>query len=123
MLSVIKYFQIKIDLFANYFSSKILMTKTSCFFFSKMFLSGALQTLNILEVSIYSSKQVIFTIINVKKYLFSLGSMVQKGKFSAAMELLVRTLKKVDFPTFGTPTMPTRKLVPTRPIRGFFSGS
>lgn len=28
---------------------------------------------------------------------FSLGSIVQKGKFSAAAALLVRTLKKVDF--------------------------
>lgn len=60
---------------------------------------------------------------NILGYLFSLGSMVQKGKFSAAAELLVRTLKNVDFPTLGTPTIPTRRLVPTRPIRGFFSGS
>ena len=29
--------------------------------------------------------------------LFSLGSMVQKGKFSAAAEAFVSTLKKVDF--------------------------
>lgn len=58
-----------------------------------------------------------------KKYLFSFGSMVQKGKFSAGAALFVSTLKKVDLPTFGTPTMPTRKLVPTRPINGFFSGS
>lgn len=56
-------------------------------------------------------------------YLFSLGSMVQKGKFSAAAWLLVRTLKKVDFPTFGIPTMPIFKLVPTRPMSGFRSGS
>jgi len=48
---------------------------------------------------------------------------VQKGKFSAGAELLVNTLKNVDLPTFGTPTMPTRKFVPTRPINGFFSGS
>lgn len=58
-----------------------------------------------------------------KKYLFSLGSMVQKGKFSAGAALFVSTLKNVDLPTFGTPTMPTRKFVPTRPINGFFSGS
>lgn len=58
-----------------------------------------------------------------KKYLFSLGSMVQKGKFSAGAALFVITLKNVDFPTFGTPTIPTRKLVPTRPINGFRSGS
>lgn len=49
--------------------------------------------------------------------------MVQKGKFSAAAELLVRTLKNVDFPTLGTPTIPTLRLVPTRPIMGFRSGS
>lgn len=49
--------------------------------------------------------------------------MVQKGKFSAGAELFVRTLKNVDLPTFGTPTMPTRRFVPTRPMMGFFSGS
>ncbi len=30
-------------------------------------------------------------------YLFSLGSMVQKGKFSAGAEAFVSTLKNVDF--------------------------
>jgi hypothetical protein len=36
--------------------------------------------------------------------LLSLGSMVQKGKFSAAAsEVLVNTLKKVDLPTLGNP--------------------
>lgn len=49
--------------------------------------------------------------------------MVQKGKFSAGAELFVNTLKNVDLPTLGTPTIPTRKFVPTRPINGFFSGS
>lgn len=29
--------------------------------------------------------------------------MVQKGKFSAGAALLVKTLKNVDLPTFGTP--------------------
>lgn len=29
--------------------------------------------------------------------------MVQKGKFSAGAALFVKTLKNVDFPTFGTP--------------------
>lgn len=48
---------------------------------------------------------------------------MQKGKFSAGAADLVRTLKKVDFPTFGTPTIPTFKFVPTRPISGFISGS
>lgn len=32
---------------------------------------------------------------------FSFGSMVQKGKFSAGAADLVRTLKKVDFPTWS----------------------
>ena len=67
--------------------------------------------------------------------------MVQKGKFSAAAVLLVRTLKNVDFlkrpknngvqimdiqgfcstytnPTFGRPTIPTLRDVPTLPRRG-----
>lgn len=48
--------------------------------------------------------------------------MVQNGKFSAAASLLVRTLKNVDLPTFGIPTIPTFKFVPTRPMSGFFSG-
>jgi len=33
--------------------------------------------------------------------------MVQKGKFSAGTEELVKALKKVDFPMLGTPRMPT----------------
>jgi len=32
------------------------------------------------------------------EHLFSLGSMVQKGKFSAGAALFVRMLKNVDFP-------------------------
>lgn len=56
-------------------------------------------------------------------HLLSFGSIVQKGKFSAGAELLVITLKKVDFPTFGTPTIPQRKFVPTLPIKGLTSGS
>ena len=35
-----------------------------------------------------------------------LGSMVQNGKFSAGMPILVRTLNSVLLPTFGSPTMP-----------------
>ena len=34
---------------------------------------------------------------NYLGYLFSLGSMVQNGKFSAGAEALVRKLKVVDF--------------------------
>jgi hypothetical protein len=34
------------------------------------------------------------------------GSMVQNGKFSAAMPDLVRALNRVDLPTLGRPTMP-----------------
>jgi hypothetical protein len=55
---------------------------------------------------------------NQKLHLFSLGSMVQNGKFSAAAALFVKTLKNVDFPTFGKPTMPHFSDVPKRPIRG-----
>ena len=61
--------------------------------------------------------------MNIKLYLLSFGSIVQKGKFSACACDLVSTLKKVDLPTFGRPTMPTLRLVPTRPIRGFTSGA
>jgi hypothetical protein len=41
--------------------------------------------------------------------------MVQKGKFSAGIDDFVKTLKKVDFPTFGRPTIPVKKMV----IRNF----
>lgn len=34
----------------------------------------------------------------------SLGSMVQKGKFSAGIASFVSVLKRVDLPTFGNPT-------------------
>ncbi len=34
------------------------------------------------------------------------GSIVQNGKFAAAMPALVSALKSVDLPTFGKPTMP-----------------
>lgn len=34
------------------------------------------------------------------------GSMVQNGKFSAAMPDLVSALNRVDLPTLGRPTMP-----------------
>ena len=61
--------------------------------------------------------------MNHEKDLFSLGSMVQKGKFSAGASLLVKMLKNVDLPTFGSPTIPTFKLVPTRPISGLASGA
>lgn len=53
----------------------------------------------------------------------SLGSIVQKGKFSAAAWDFVSTLKNVDFPTLGIPTIPILRLVPTRPIKGLTSGS
>lgn len=36
-----------------------------------------------------------------------LGSMVQKGKFSAGMEQFDSALYRVDFPTLGMPTRPT----------------
>ena len=60
----------------------------------------------------------------LSRYLFSLGSMVQNGKFSAAaMLVLVRTLKKVDLPTLGRPTIPHLRFVPMRPISTCFSSS
>jgi hypothetical protein len=34
------------------------------------------------------------------------GSMVQKGKLAASAFALESALNKVDFPTFGSPTMP-----------------
>ncbi len=39
----------------------------------------------------------------------SLGSIVQKGKFSAGMEQFVRQLYSVLLPTLGRPTIPTCK--------------
>merc|ERR1719278_294490 len=49
--------------------------------------------------------------------LLSLGSIVQNGKFSAAaIDVLVRTLKNVDFPTFGKPTIPHFRFVLRRPM-------
>ena len=50
--------------------------------------------------------------------LLSFGSTVQNGKFSAEAWLLVSTLKKVDFPTFGIPTIPIFKEVPNLPMMG-----
>ena len=42
----------------------------------------------------------------------SFGSIVQNGKFSAwALLEFVSALKSVDFPTFGKPTIPQRKLI------------
>jgi hypothetical protein len=38
-----------------------------------------------------------------------LGSMVQKGKFSASIPALVKALNNVDLPTFGRPTIPQLK--------------
>lgn len=35
------------------------------------------------------------------------GSMVQNGKLSAAMPILVKTLNNVLLPTLGNPTMPS----------------
>ena len=39
----------------------------------------------------------------------TLGSMVQKGKFSAGIEDFVKALNSVDFPTFGSPIIPHLK--------------
>jgi hypothetical protein len=37
------------------------------------------------------------------------GSIVQKGKFSAGIDDFVKALKRVDFPTLGSPTIPHLK--------------
>ena len=41
----------------------------------------------------------------------TLGSMVQKGKFALCALALLRQLKRVDLPTFGSPTMPHLRLI------------
>ena len=38
-----------------------------------------------------------------------LSQIVQKGKFSAGMDDLVKALNRVDFPTLGKPRMPHLK--------------
>ena len=42
------------------------------------------------------------------------GSMVQNGKFSAAIAAFVHALNNVDLPTFGRPTIP--QLKPMKPL-------
>ncbi len=42
------------------------------------------------------------------------GSMVQNGKFSAAIAAFVNALNNVDLPTFGRPTIP--QLKPMKPL-------
>lgn len=58
-----------------------------------------------------------------KKILIFIRIDGTEGEVLCSYGAFGQNVEKVDFPTFGTPTMPTRKLVPTRPIRGFFSGS
>ena len=49
------------------------------------------------------------------------GSIVQKGKFAACAFALLNALNKVDFPTFGNPTMPACKaIVPPSPEGEFY---
>ena len=45
-----------------------------------------------------------------------LGSMVQKGKFSAPIPALVSALNKVDLPTLGSPTIPQLKPIFSLPV-------
>ena len=41
-----------------------------------------------------------------------LGSIVQKGKLAAsALALATRALNRVDFPTFGSPTIPALSII------------
>lgn len=49
--------------------------------------------------------------------LTELGSMVQKGKFSAGMPILVRVLNRVLLPTLGRPTIPTYAMQAGRSAR------
>lgn len=49
-----------------------------------------------------------------------LGSIVQKGKFrEAAIDFWARALKREDFPTFGSPIIPTRIFIAKDWQRGF----
>ena len=47
-----------------------------------------------------------FSCLSLSLARTALGSIVQKGKFSAGMPILVSTLNRVDLPTLGRPTMP-----------------
>ncbi len=42
-----------------------------------------------------------------RELLTLFGSIVQKGKFSAGIPILLRVLNRVLLPTFGRPTIPT----------------
>ena len=53
----------------------------------------------------------------------SVGSIVQKGKFSAGTDMLHMMLNVVDLPTFGIPTTPARTLLPGRPSGSFSTGA
>ena len=56
-----------------------------------------------------------------QKCLTLFGSMVQKGKFSAGMPILLSVLKSVLLPTLGKPTIPTcapKKLQQSRSLCG-----
>lgn len=45
------------------------------------------------------------------------GSIVQNGKFSAETDISHKRLKRLLFPTLGSPTIPMRRLLRTRPKR------
>jgi hypothetical protein len=47
-----------------------------------------------------------FNLLSGRGTFPTFGSIVQKGKFSAGIEDLVKALKRVDLPTFGSPTIP-----------------
>jgi hypothetical protein len=48
----------------------------------------------------------IFNLASGTEITPTLGSMVQKGKLAASALLFDIALKRVDLPTFGSPTMP-----------------
>jgi hypothetical protein len=54
----------------------------------------------------FTSASRIFRRLSGTEITPTLGSIVQKGKFAASALLLEIALNKVDFPTFGSPTIP-----------------
>ena len=48
----------------------------------------------------------LFNILSGTVIVQTLGSIVQKGKFADCALAFERQLKRVDFPTFGNPTIP-----------------
>jgi len=58
---------------------------------------------------LYQAVYILYLLFPILEGLTWLGSIVQKGKFSAGIPIFVSTLNSVLLPTFGTPTMPICK--------------